>query len=251
MSRYPAPAPVHDFVLLFLPPCGPHLTPLATRSLESGLLVSPLLGGPARLRPFAPTLHLHQRKSSRNLHLQYSAKSQSTPRCQSLITARSDHPLVLGGSGPHPRHAPSLPSWPDLCGACRSAASSAPVRDLAMQPRSRSARGRCSPRPWRRWTSAVARQAAQASAWDDGSRGSTRRGVEDADAESSFIAAGPAPPTDLLPVVLASPVGLLHTVPEPSSSEAPASPASVGYFSDTRINLQARGYRCCFHLRVF
>jgi hypothetical protein len=32
--------------------------------------VSPLLGGPARLRPFAPALHLHQRKSSRNLHLQ-------------------------------------------------------------------------------------------------------------------------------------------------------------------------------------
>jgi hypothetical protein len=101
VSRYPAPTPVHDFALLFLPPCGPHLTPLATGSLESGLLVSPLLGGPARHRPFVPTLHLHQRKSSRNLHLQYSAKSQSTPRCQSLITARSDHPPVLGRSGPH------------------------------------------------------------------------------------------------------------------------------------------------------
>jgi hypothetical protein len=25
---------VHDFILLFMPPCGPHLTPLATRSLE-------------------------------------------------------------------------------------------------------------------------------------------------------------------------------------------------------------------------
>jgi hypothetical protein len=100
VSRYPAPAPVHDFILLFLPPCGPHLTPLATGSLESGLLVSPLLGGPTRHRPFAPTLHLHQHLSSRNLHLQYSAKSQSTLRCQSLITARSDHPQVLGRSGP-------------------------------------------------------------------------------------------------------------------------------------------------------
>jgi hypothetical protein len=100
VSRYPAPAPVHDFILLFLPPCGPHLTPLATRSLESGLLVSPLLEGRTRQRPFTPTLHLHQRKSSRNLHLQYSAKSQSTPRCQSLITARSDHPPVLVRSGP-------------------------------------------------------------------------------------------------------------------------------------------------------
>jgi hypothetical protein len=69
VSRYPAPAPVVDFVLLFLPPCGPHLTLLATGSLESGLLVSLLLGGPTRHRPFAPTLHLHQRKSSRNMHL--------------------------------------------------------------------------------------------------------------------------------------------------------------------------------------
>jgi hypothetical protein len=100
VSRYPTPAPIKDFVLLFLPPYGPHLTPLATGSLESDLLVSPLLGGPARHRPFAPTLHLHQRKSSRNLHLQYLAKSQSTPHCKSLITARSDHPPVLGRSGP-------------------------------------------------------------------------------------------------------------------------------------------------------
>jgi hypothetical protein len=30
---------VHDFILLFMPPCGPHLTPLATRSLERSLLV--------------------------------------------------------------------------------------------------------------------------------------------------------------------------------------------------------------------
>jgi hypothetical protein len=100
VSHYPAPAPVHDFVLLFLPPCGPHLTPLATGSLKLSLLVSPLLGGPARYRPFALALHLDQPKSSCNLHLQYSPKSQSTPCCQSLITARSDHPPVLGRSGP-------------------------------------------------------------------------------------------------------------------------------------------------------
>jgi hypothetical protein len=30
---------VHDFILLFMPPCGPHLTPLATGSLEQSLLV--------------------------------------------------------------------------------------------------------------------------------------------------------------------------------------------------------------------
>jgi hypothetical protein len=75
VSHYPAPALVDDFVLLFLPPCGPHLTQLATESLESGLLVSPLHGGPSWHRPFTPTLHLHQRKSSRK------TKSQSTPRC--------------------------------------------------------------------------------------------------------------------------------------------------------------------------
>jgi hypothetical protein len=35
---------VHDFILLFMPPCGPHLTPLATRSLKSSLLVFYTLG---------------------------------------------------------------------------------------------------------------------------------------------------------------------------------------------------------------
>jgi hypothetical protein len=100
MSHYPTPTPVHDFVLLFLPPCGAHLTPLATGSLEPSLLVSPLLGGPARHRPFTFALHLHQRKSNHNWHLQYSAKSLSTPRCQSLITARSNQPPFLRRSSP-------------------------------------------------------------------------------------------------------------------------------------------------------
>jgi hypothetical protein len=36
---------VHDFILLFLPPCGPHLTPLATGSLEQSLLVFSTSGG--------------------------------------------------------------------------------------------------------------------------------------------------------------------------------------------------------------
>jgi hypothetical protein len=36
---------VHDFILLFMPPCGPHLTPLATGSLEGILLVFSTLGG--------------------------------------------------------------------------------------------------------------------------------------------------------------------------------------------------------------
>jgi hypothetical protein len=36
---------VHDFILLFLPPCGSHLNPLATGSLERSLLVFSTPGG--------------------------------------------------------------------------------------------------------------------------------------------------------------------------------------------------------------
>jgi hypothetical protein len=36
---------VHDFILLFMPPCGPHLTPLAIGSLEQSLLVFSTPGG--------------------------------------------------------------------------------------------------------------------------------------------------------------------------------------------------------------
>jgi hypothetical protein len=51
---------VHDFILLFMPPCGPHLTPLATGSLERSLLVFSTPGGLtgddlSRLSSHAPT----------------------------------------------------------------------------------------------------------------------------------------------------------------------------------------------------
>jgi hypothetical protein len=36
---------VHDFILLFMPPCSPHLTPLATGSLERSLIVFSTPGG--------------------------------------------------------------------------------------------------------------------------------------------------------------------------------------------------------------
>jgi hypothetical protein len=36
---------IHDFILLFMPPCDPHLTPLATGSLERSLLVFSTPGG--------------------------------------------------------------------------------------------------------------------------------------------------------------------------------------------------------------
>jgi hypothetical protein len=72
-----------------MPPCGPHLTPLATGSLEQSLLVFSTPGGLtgddlSRLF-FTCT----------NTNLQYLAKNQSTQRCQSLITQGSDHPPVL------------------------------------------------------------------------------------------------------------------------------------------------------------
>jgi hypothetical protein len=35
----------HDFILLFMPSCGPHLTPLATGFLEQSLLVFSTPGG--------------------------------------------------------------------------------------------------------------------------------------------------------------------------------------------------------------
>jgi hypothetical protein len=50
---------------------------------------------PHRQWPFTLVLHLYQHQSSRNLHLQYLAKNQSTQCCQSLVTPGSDHPPVL------------------------------------------------------------------------------------------------------------------------------------------------------------
>jgi hypothetical protein len=36
---------IHDFILLFMPPCGPHFIPLATGSLKRSLLVFSTPGG--------------------------------------------------------------------------------------------------------------------------------------------------------------------------------------------------------------
>jgi hypothetical protein len=85
---------IHDFVLLILPPCGPHLTPRPLGPFNQAYLSAPHLETHSH-GPFALVLHLHRHQSSSNLHLQYLAKSQSTPHCQSLITPESDHPPVL------------------------------------------------------------------------------------------------------------------------------------------------------------
>jgi hypothetical protein len=105
MSRYPAPAPVHDFVLLFLPPCGPHLTLLATGSIKPSLLVSPLLGGPTRHRPFALALHMHRRKSSPtctcNTQQRVSPHHVVNHSSQLGVTIHrsSDAPVLIFGAG--------------------------------------------------------------------------------------------------------------------------------------------------------
>jgi hypothetical protein len=52
---------LHDFVLLFLPPYGPHLVPSATGSLKPSLLVTPSPGGHLGIH-LSRVLHLHQRK---------------------------------------------------------------------------------------------------------------------------------------------------------------------------------------------
>jgi hypothetical protein len=86
---------VLDFILPFLPPCGPHLTPLATGSLEPSLLVFSTPGGLTsndRLRLFFTCTNTSQ---AATYTCSYLAKNQSTQRCQSLITPGSGHPPVL------------------------------------------------------------------------------------------------------------------------------------------------------------
>jgi hypothetical protein len=86
---------VHRLHLAVLATMRPALDP--TGHQVSGTKPTCLLHTwrPHRQRPFALVLHLHQHESSRNLHLHYLAKNQSTQRCQSLITQGSDHPPVL------------------------------------------------------------------------------------------------------------------------------------------------------------
>jgi hypothetical protein len=58
--------------LAFLATMRPAFDPFRPPAIEPSLLVSPLLGGPARIRHFMLALHLHQCNSSSNLHQEYS-----------------------------------------------------------------------------------------------------------------------------------------------------------------------------------
>jgi hypothetical protein len=86
---------VHRFHLAVLATMRPALDPAGHRVPRTKATCLLHTWRPHRQRPFALILHLHQHESSRNLHLQYLAKNQSTQCCQSLITQGSDHPPVL------------------------------------------------------------------------------------------------------------------------------------------------------------
>jgi hypothetical protein len=85
---------VHDFILLFMPPCSPHLTPLATGSLERSLLVSSTTGG--LTGDDLSRLVFTCTNTSQAATCTCNTKPRISPHnCQSLITQGSDHPLVL------------------------------------------------------------------------------------------------------------------------------------------------------------
>jgi hypothetical protein len=77
---------VHDFVLLISPPCGPHLVPPSTGSLEPSLLVSPSPRGPSRLKIFRARSSPATTRTRPQPTPAHRAKSQSNTHCQSLIT---------------------------------------------------------------------------------------------------------------------------------------------------------------------
>ena len=80
------------------------MIPLATGSLESSLLVPPVSSTATQRPRKAKTFHTRSsfapRKSSRSSCLHYSANSQSTQRCQSLITKERPH-WSSDAPGPH------------------------------------------------------------------------------------------------------------------------------------------------------
>jgi hypothetical protein len=86
---------VHRLHLVVLATMRPALDPTGHRVPRTKPTCLLHTWSPHRRRPFTLVLHLHQHESSRNLHLHYLAKDQSTQHCKSLITQGSDCPLVL------------------------------------------------------------------------------------------------------------------------------------------------------------
>jgi hypothetical protein len=78
VSLYHGPAPVHNFVLLFLPPCGPHLILFGhwVHQAETTCLSTPRR--PCKAKTFHTCSSPAPTQIKCNMHLQYSAKSHST-----------------------------------------------------------------------------------------------------------------------------------------------------------------------------
>jgi hypothetical protein len=86
---------VHDFVLLISPPCGPHLVPLSTGSLEPSLLVSPSPGSPSRLKTFRARSSPQQHELGCSLHLPTKPRVSPTT-VVNHSSLRSGHPSTTG-----------------------------------------------------------------------------------------------------------------------------------------------------------
>jgi hypothetical protein len=84
---------IPDFILLFLPPCSPHLIPPTTESLKASLLVPPHLGGHIGidLLRFIFTCTNGIKSQLAPTILGQELVHSSTLRCQSLITKERPH----------------------------------------------------------------------------------------------------------------------------------------------------------------
>jgi hypothetical protein len=109
---------IPDVILLFLPPCGTHLIPFSHRvhRAEPTCLSTPLR--PHKLRPFTPTPRLHQRKSSSNLHLQYSARVNPHHIVKHSFHRSSDALVLTSSSTRHNHINTVVPRDKNPPGAC-------------------------------------------------------------------------------------------------------------------------------------
>jgi hypothetical protein len=96
---------VQDFVLLFLPPCGPHLTPLATGSLEPSYLSSPHLEA-----SLATTFRACSSHAPTPVKLQPAPAMLSQESVYTMLSI-THHTRKRPSTGPRTTHGPQSPPW--------------------------------------------------------------------------------------------------------------------------------------------
>jgi hypothetical protein len=132
---------VHDFFPLFLPPCGPDLTPLATGSLESSLLVFSTPGGLS-----GTTFHACSSPAPTPVKPQPAPAILSQESVHTMLSI-THHTRKRPSTGPRTTHGPqtclasmqvlrsrrvsSVSKSPDCVVAHRSDRCSSPVRPVA------------------------------------------------------------------------------------------------------------------------